>query len=46
MFVFIIVDDCDCVVLVGCCVSLFDVVDSLVAIAVVGWCVPLTVVDD
>lgn len=46
MFVFTIVDDWDCVVLVGCCVSLFDVVDPSVATVVVGCCVPLTVVED
>lgn len=46
MLVFIIVDDWDCVVLVGCCVSLIDVVDPSVATVVVGCCVPLTVVED
>lgn len=46
VLVFIIVDDWDCVVLVGCCVSLIDVVDPSVATVVVGCCVPLTVVED
>lgn len=38
------VEDCDCVVLVGCCVSVFDVVDSLLATVVC--CKPVTAVDD